>query len=87
MSEYHGLIFAAAVPERQSSPNALAQGPRHPPSCPTMNEPAGTGPIAFVCAMPMELTPLVERLGLEQTEIEGFAVHRGTLGDFGICVS
>jgi adenosylhomocysteine nucleosidase len=46
-----------------------------------MNEPAGTGPIAFVCAMPMELTPLVERLGLEQTEIEGFAVHRGTLGD------
>jgi adenosylhomocysteine nucleosidase len=46
-----------------------------------MNEPAGSGPIAFVCAMPMELTPLVERLGLEQTEIDGFAVHRGTLGD------
>jgi adenosylhomocysteine nucleosidase len=44
-----------------------------------MGAPAGSGPIAFVCAMPMELTPLIERLSLEQHDLEGFAVHRGTL--------
>jgi adenosylhomocysteine nucleosidase len=44
-----------------------------------MVSPAGTGPIAFVCAMPMELTPLIERLSLEQHEVDGVEVHRGTL--------
>jgi nucleoside phosphorylase len=44
-----------------------------------MGTPAGRGPIAFVCAMPMELTPLIERLSLERHEVEGVEVHCGTL--------
>jgi nucleoside phosphorylase len=36
---------------------------------------------AFICAMPMELTPLVEKLGLTETQIDGFPVHTGTLRD------
>ena len=44
-----------------------------------MATPSGSGPIAFVCAMPMELTPLVERLSLEQHEVDGVEMHRGTL--------
>lgn len=39
------------------------------------------GSIAFVCAMPMELEPLTRDLGLEESEVGGQAVHRGTLGD------
>src|SRR5262249_46388123 len=46
-----------------------------------VSTPAGTGPIAFVCAMPMELAPLIDRLSLTQTDIDGLEVHRGTLGD------
>jgi adenosylhomocysteine nucleosidase len=45
-----------------------------------MSAAEGSGPIAFVCAMPMELTPLIERLSLEQHDLDGFEVHRGTLG-------
>jgi adenosylhomocysteine nucleosidase len=36
--------------------------------------------VAFVCAMPMELTPLKKRLRLEKTRIGTLDVHRGTLG-------
>lgn len=39
----------------------------------------GKPPIAFVCAMPMELSPLVKKLSLHKTEIDGVEVHRGTL--------
>jgi adenosylhomocysteine nucleosidase len=39
------------------------------------------GPIAFICAMPMELKPLMKRLGLEKSEIEGVPVRSGTIGD------
>jgi adenosylhomocysteine nucleosidase len=46
-----------------------------------MQTAAGNGPIAFVCAMPMELTPLIEQLSLEQHDVDGVAVHRGTLDD------
>lgn len=46
-----------------------------------MDTPAGSGPIAFVCAMPMELTPLIERLALEQHDLDGVEVHRGTLDE------
>ena len=31
--------------------------------------------------MPMELSPLVKKLGLQKTEIDGVPVHAGTLGD------
>jgi adenosylhomocysteine nucleosidase len=36
-------------------------------------------PIAFVCAMPMELRPLTKRLGLESTTIGGGRAKKGTL--------
>ncbi len=36
-------------------------------------------PIAFVCAMPMELVPLTEKLGLVETEIDGMPAQHGSL--------
>jgi adenosylhomocysteine nucleosidase len=44
-----------------------------------MDTPETSGPIAFVCAMPMELSPLVKKLSLSKTEVSGFTVHRGML--------
>jgi adenosylhomocysteine nucleosidase len=38
-----------------------------------------TKPLAFVCAMPMELTPLIRDLALAEMDVDGFTVHRGTL--------
>ena len=46
-----------------------------------MNTPQKAGPIAFICAMPMELSPLVKKLSLTKTDIDGVEVHRGTLGE------
>ena len=37
--------------------------------------------LAFICAMPMEVVPLVEKLGLTEQEINGVTVHTGALGD------
>ena len=37
--------------------------------------------IAFICAMPMELEPLITKLELTETSIGGAAAHVGTLGD------
>jgi nucleoside phosphorylase len=31
--------------------------------------------------MPMELTPLIERLALEKSDVDGVEMHRGTLGE------
>jgi adenosylhomocysteine nucleosidase len=45
-----------------------------------MDTPAHSGRIAFICAMPMELKPLVRKLSLEKTQFEGATVHAGTLG-------
>ncbi len=36
--------------------------------------------VAFICAMPMELTPLKKRLGLEKTRVGSLDLYRGTLG-------
>jgi adenosylhomocysteine nucleosidase len=44
-----------------------------------MDRPEKSGPIAFICAMPMELWPLVKKLSLTKTDIDGVEVHRGTL--------
>src|SRR2546423_549484 len=44
-----------------------------------MDTPENSGPIAFICAMPMELSPLVKKLSLSKTEVNGVTVHRGTL--------
>jgi adenosylhomocysteine nucleosidase len=38
-------------------------------------------PIAFVCAMPMELKPLAKKLALRKATIGGVDVRSGTLGD------
>ncbi len=38
-------------------------------------------PIAFICAMPMELTPLAKRLQLARTSVNGVDVRSGTMGD------
>ncbi|MEQ1785902.1 MAG: hypothetical protein ABL966_02525 [Acidimicrobiales bacterium] len=37
--------------------------------------------LAFVCAMPMELTPLARRLRLQRTDAHGLALRSGSLGD------
>ncbi len=37
--------------------------------------------VAFVCAMPMELEPLTRELGLIETDVDGFTVQTGRLGD------
>ena len=38
-------------------------------------------PIAFVCAMPMELAPLTRDLGLVETDVDGEIVHLGRVGE------
>ncbi|HWW55117.1 MAG TPA: hypothetical protein VNY84_15175 [Acidimicrobiales bacterium] len=45
-----------------------------------MSTPSQTGRIAFICAMPMELKPLVRKLSLRKTEVDGVPVRSGTLG-------
>jgi adenosylhomocysteine nucleosidase len=37
-------------------------------------------PIAFICAMPMELKPLVKKLSLRKANVGNIAMHAGTLG-------
>ena len=44
-----------------------------------MGSPGRQGRTAFVCAMPMELKPLVKRLSLRKTTIGGVPVHSGLL--------
>jgi nucleoside phosphorylase len=46
-----------------------------------MDTPQSSASVAFICAMPMELSPLVKKLSLHKTEIGGVAVRSGTLGD------
>lgn len=46
-----------------------------------MDAPSGPGHLAFICAMPMELSPLVKKLALRKTEVGGVPVHAGALGD------
>ena len=46
-----------------------------------MTPQSDTGPIAFICAMPIELSPLVRMLSLRATEMNGAKVHAGTLDD------
>jgi nucleoside phosphorylase len=45
-----------------------------------MSTSPGPGHLAFICAMPMELSPLVKKLALEKTEVGGVTAHTGTLG-------
>jgi adenosylhomocysteine nucleosidase len=41
---------------------------------------AEQGRLAFICAMPMELKPLVKKLSLRKTAVGDVTVHSGTLG-------
>jgi adenosylhomocysteine nucleosidase len=41
----------------------------------------GGRPIAFICAMPMELEPLTRELGLVETDVDGYAVQTGRVGE------
>ena len=54
------------VPPRPPPASSTATRPSTSPHRPTATEAEG-GPIAFVCAMPMELRPLTKRLGLRDT--------------------
>ena len=42
--------------------------------------PAATAQIAFICAMPMEIEPLVRKLDLEESTLGDVTLHRGSLG-------
>ncbi|MDP9334710.1 MAG: hypothetical protein M3Q30_15585 [Actinomycetota bacterium] len=44
-----------------------------------MSSQSGNGTIAFICAMPIELSPLVRMLSLTETEVNGTKMHAGTL--------
>jgi adenosylhomocysteine nucleosidase len=57
------MLLAAARESRQADVMELANDAR----------------VAFVCAMPMELTPLVEKLSLTETKVGDVTVHSGTL--------
>jgi adenosylhomocysteine nucleosidase len=41
----------------------------------------GNGHVAFVCAMPMELTPLARDLGLTEVDFGGVTAHTGRVDD------
>jgi adenosylhomocysteine nucleosidase len=44
-------------------------------------DPTPTAHIAFICAMPMELEPLIEKLELHESSLGDATFHAGTLGD------
>ena len=44
-----------------------------------VSTPSPSGRTALICAMPMELKPLVRKLSLEKTRMGGVTVHAGTL--------
>ncbi len=41
--------------------------------------PAATAQLAFICAMPMELEPLIQKLDLVESSVGDVTVHRGSL--------
>jgi adenosylhomocysteine nucleosidase len=43
-------------------------------------DPAETADLAFICAMPMELKPLVKKLALRKDRVGGVELHSGMLG-------
>jgi len=44
-----------------------------------MNTHSENGTVAFICAMPIELSPLVRMLSLTETEVNGTTMHAGAL--------
>jgi adenosylhomocysteine nucleosidase len=43
-------------------------------------DPTATAHIAFICAMPMEIEPLIRKLGLEESTVGDLTVHGATIG-------
>jgi nucleoside phosphorylase/aminoglycoside phosphotransferase (APT) family kinase protein len=91
---HHGAAFdahlAAAAEAKALDPNMapdevdacrrLAKRARHRARTAGAAEPpAGPGCTALVCAMPMELKPLVRKLGLERTRVGDITLHSGTI--------
>ncbi|MGD0321945.1 MAG: hypothetical protein ABSC00_10160 [Acidimicrobiales bacterium] len=48
---------------------------------PCLGDASVPGSLAFVCAMPMELTALRRELSLEKTRVESLDIHAGFLGE------
>jgi adenosylhomocysteine nucleosidase len=46
-----------------------------------MSNPETPGRLAFICAMPIELRPLVKKLGLQKAEIGGVPLRSGVIGE------
>jgi adenosylhomocysteine nucleosidase len=46
-----------------------------------MTQASSTAHFAFICAMPMELTPLAKKLSLVEQQVGDLTVHAGKLGD------
>ena len=44
-------------------------------------DPAPSARVAFICAMPMELEPLIRKLDLHESTVGGVTLQAGTLGD------
>jgi len=44
-----------------------------------MDDTGADGHLAFICAMPIELRPLVRKLALRKTQVGGVTMHAGTL--------
>src|ERR1700681_4267610 len=44
-------------------------------------DPTPVADIAFICAMPMELEPLIRKLDLEESPLGAGTVHSGTMND------
>ena len=44
-----------------------------------MDTPPKSGRVAFICAMPMELRPLVKKLSLRKTQVGDVTIHTGTV--------
>jgi adenosylhomocysteine nucleosidase len=45
-----------------------------------MSDVRGAGRVAFICAMPRELRPLVRKLSLHKTTLDGASAYSGSLG-------
>jgi Phosphorylase superfamily len=64
-----GGLAAACRPLPPSTGDTLAMDTR-----------PDAGPVAFICAMPMELRPLARKLTLHRAQIGDVRLHSGTLG-------
>jgi adenosylhomocysteine nucleosidase len=60
-------------------PSHMGQAVTMSPASDPASDPASAH-VAFICAMPMELEPLIRKLDLHESKVGDVTVHRGTLG-------